>query len=123
MIELFPITDTAETERLFLRYGLDFCEDSGCVKAVCGDETVGFSLYTLNNDGMTVFTVEPKEDLSLADGVLRSTLHVAAERSVMNTFYGSDEVERLCQRLDFIKDREEKRINIDKLFQSCCECK
>ena len=58
----------------------------------------------------------------LADGLLRSTLHVAAERSVLNAFYEGADTERLCEKLGFILNRDEKRLDTDKLFKSCC-CK
>ena len=63
-----------------------------------------------------------KEDLMLADGILRSALHVAAERSAMDAFYNDASDEGFYQKLGFIKSKEEKRLDIDKLFGGCC-CK
>lgn len=122
MIELAPISDCEEIKSLFCENQLDFNGNSGCVKAVCGSEVLGFSLYDMGESSITVFKISPEDDLALADGVLRSTLHVAAQRSIMDAFYGSKSVQMLCEKLNFIKNREEKRININKLFQSCCEC-
>lgn len=122
MIELAPISDRDEIKRLFCENQLDYNDNSGCVKANCGGEVLGFSLYDMDKSGITVFKISPEDDLALADGVLRSTLHVAAQRSIMDAYYGSKSVQTLCERLNFIKSTEEKRIDINKLFQSCCEC-
>ncbi len=121
MISLAPISDKAEIKRLFSENGLNFTENSGCVAAVSGGETLGYCLYRMDADGILIDKISPADDLSLADGILRSTLHVAAQRSIMNAFY-SEETEALCERLNFIKNREEKRLDIDKLFKSCACC-
>lgn len=120
MIALAPLSDREETSRLFSENGLEFTENSGCVSAKCGQEVLGFCLYDLDKNGIIIYKIVPENDLSLADGILRSTLHVAAERSIMNAFYSGEDIEKLCDKLDFIKDRAEKSLKINKLFESCC---
>ena len=122
MIALAPISDKNEINRLFLENRLEFTEFSGCVKAKCGEKVLGFCLYSLDKSGMVIYKIFPENDLSIADGILRSTLHVAAERSIMNAFYSGGDIEKLCEKLGFIKDRAEKRLNINRLFESCCSC-
>lgn len=123
MIALAPIGDKKEINRLFSENGLKFSEFSGCVKAKSGEEVLGFCLYDLDKNCIVIKKIVPENDLSLADGILRSTLHVAAERSIMNAFYSGEDTERLCDKLHFVIDKEEKRLNINKLFESCCSCK
>lgn len=123
MIALAPISDKNEINRLFLENELEFTEFSGCVKAKCEEEVLGFCLYSLDKSGIVIYKIVPEKDLKLADGILRSTLHVAAERSIMNAFYSGEDIEKLCDRLGFIKNREEKRLDIGKLFESCCSCR
>ena len=123
MIVLAPISDKSEINRMFLENGLEFTEFSGCVKAKCGEEVLGFCLYDLDKNGIVIYKIIPENDLMLADGILRSTLHVAAERSIMNAFYSGEDTESLCDKLGFIVDGGEKRLNINKLFESCCSCK
>ena len=120
MIALAPISDKNEINRLFSENGLEFTEFSGCVKAKCGEEVLGFCLYDLDKNGIVIYKIIPENDLMLADGILRSTLHVAAERSIMNAFYSGEDIEKLCDRLGFIKDRAEKSLKINKLFEACC---
>ena len=120
MIALAPLSDREEISRLFSENGLAFTESSGCVSAKCGQEVLGFCLYDLDKSGITIYKIVPENDLSLADGILRSTLHVAAERSIMNAFYSGGDIEKLCEKLGFIKDRAEKSLKINKLFEACC---
>ena len=68
---------------------------------------------------MTVFAVEPQGDVPLADGILRSALHVAAENFVLDAFYDNCAPVELFRLLAFIKNEDEKRLNIDKLFGGC----
>lgn len=123
MIALAPISDKNEINRLFSENGLEFSELSGCVKAKCGEEVLGFCLYSLDINEMIIYKIVPENDLMLVDGILRSTLHIAAERSIMNAFYSGEDTEKLCDKLGFIKDRAENRLNINRLFESCCSCR
>ena len=76
-------------------------------------------LYSLTKDKMTVFTVEPQNDILLADGILRSALHVAAENFVLDAFYAKSAPIELFNTLGFIKNKDENRLDIDKLFGGC----
>ena len=55
----------------------------------------------------------------LADGILRSALHVAAQSFVLDAFYDDSAPVDLFKRLGFIKNADEKRLDIDKLFGGC----
>lgn len=119
MISVIPCKDNVEIEILFKKHNLKTNEFSGCVIARAGDEFLGYCLYDLTAKTMTVFAVEPQEDIPLADGILRSALHVAAENFVLDAYYDESAPEKLFEMLGFIKNREEKRLNIDKLFGGC----
>ena len=70
MIALSPISDKSEINRMFLENGLEFTEFSGCVKAKCGEEVLGFCLYDLDKNGIVIYKIIPENDLMLADGIL-----------------------------------------------------
>ncbi|MEE0898582.1 MAG: hypothetical protein U0L88_13275 [Acutalibacteraceae bacterium] len=124
MVTLSVLKDKEKTARLFSEKGIEQNENSLCLVAFDGKNDLGFSLFDLNSDNAVIKYIEPLNDLSLADGILRSTLHIAAERFVMNVFYDDKTVpEDFFEKLGFIKDRQEKSLNIDKLFMSCGSCK
>ena len=122
MLTLAPMADKAEIENIFREKRIASSEFSGCVTAKNGDEVLGLCLYELTDKKITVQYIEPLNDIPLADGILRSTLHVAAERSVMNAFYTDTVPEDFLKKIGFIKDAEQKSLDIDKLFKSCSGC-
>ncbi len=119
MITVLPCKDIDEISALFKKHNLETTDHSGCVVARSGEEILGYCLYELYEKGITVRELEPKDDLSLADGVLRSALHVAAERSAMDARYSDTAPEYIFEKLQFIVDAEEKTLNINKLFGGC----
>lgn len=122
MISVLPCRDKATIAELFNKHNLKISEFSGCVIASTQDKTLGYCLYRLDSKKITVFAVEPQNDIPLADGILRSALHVAAENFVIDAYYADCAPIDLFEKIDFIKDKEEKRLNIDKLFGGC-NCK
>ena len=123
MVTLSVLKDKEKTARLFKENNIEQNENSLCLVAFDGKNDLGFSLFDLNSDKAVIKYIEPLGDLSLADGILRSTLHIAAQRFVMNAFYDGETVpEDFFEKLGFIKDKQEKRLNMDNLFMSCGSC-
>lgn len=122
MLYLAPLKDKQQIEKNFESRGFEYTETAGCLEALNGKEQIGLSLYYLENEKMTVLYIEPIADIPLADGILRSTLHVAAENGIMNAFYGDTLNEEFLTKIGFVKNKEEKRLDIDKLFKSSCGC-
>lgn len=119
MISVLPCHDNTTIEDLFKKHNLETSEISGCVIASEKQKVLGYCLYNLTKKYITVFAVEPQNDISLADGILRSALHVAAENFVLDAFYDDKAPVELFRILQFIKNEDEKRLNIDKLFGGC----
>ncbi len=119
MISVIPCKDKSKITALFNNHNIKADENAGCVIASTGDTVLGYCLYSLTQKTMTVFAVEPQSDIPLADGILRSALHVAAENFVLDAYYADCAPIDLFRTLDFIKNEDEKRLNIDKLFGGC----
>ncbi len=122
MITVLPCKDKEAIKQRFLEQGLEYTENSGIVSAVCNGQELGFCLYYLDEKSICILNLEPQNDIMLADGVLRSALHVAAERSAMDARYVDTAPVELFKKLGFIKDADEHTLNIDKLFGGC-SCK
>jgi len=114
--------DKKQTESFFLKADIPQNENSSCLVAKNKDEILGYSLFDLDKEKIIVRYIHPLSDIPLADGILRSTLHIAAERFVMNAFYADTLPEDFLEKIGFIKEKNEKRLDIDKLFKSCCSC-
>lgn len=123
MLTVLPCRDREETKNIFQKYSVAFTENSGCVVARDRDEILGECLYELDDKSITVLRLSPQDDMMLADGILRSALHQAAERSAMDARFSADAPEVLLKNLGFIKNADERTLDIDKLFGGCCSCK
>lgn len=119
MITVSPINDREKTAEYFKKCGCKYSEHSGCSEAVCGNETLGYGIYELDESKMTVLAIEPENGLMLADGILRSVLHLASRRGISEV-YCSDKALPLCEKLGFIKSKEKKQLDISLLTKDCC---
>lgn len=119
MITISPIENLQRLEELFKNHGLFIGENASGVEAKFENESLGYCLFDLDDKGILIHILEPKDDIMMADGILRSALHVAAERSRMNAVYSMGAPEELFEKLGFILDKEKRTLNIDKLFGGC----
>ncbi len=122
MITLKVTSDRQLTEKYYNEAGISFGEYSNLLLATDKEEILGYCLFDIDTV-LTVHIIEPLSDLSLLDGVLRSTLHVGCERGVVDAFYADTAPATAFNTLNFIKNSDEKRLDVDKLFKSCCSCK
>lgn len=120
MITILPEKEKQSIIRFFKQCDVKYSEISGCVTACDGQEIIGYCLYELDDKKMTILRIEPISDIMLADGILRSTIHIATERSIMNIEYAENAPFELFDKLGFIKDKRERKLNADKLFGDCC---
>ncbi len=122
MITLKPTSDRQLIQKYYNEAGIQFSAASNLLLATEKEEILGYCLFDIDSV-LTVYKIEPLNDLSLLDGVLRSTLHVGCERGVVDAFYADTAPEVAFNTLNFIKNKDEKRLDVDKLFKSCCSCK
>lgn len=123
MLEIKVLTDSAKIAPLLEKCSKQPAPDRGVMAAVDGEEVLSFSVFTLAEDSMTIEHIVPENDIPLADGMLRSTIHVALTRGKTTVYYAETVSEKLLNTLAFIKDADKKILNSDKLFESCCGCK
>ncbi len=119
MISVLPIKDLELLKSLFQTESLTWNENAAGVRACNGDEVLGYCLFDLTEKGILIRALKPQDDAPLADGILRSALHVAAERSAMDARYADTAPERLLKSLGFVLPDEDHRLDIDKLFGGC----
>lgn len=121
MIEILPERNASLLEPLYNEKGLDMTENSMAVIARAGKEVLGYCLFELTNEKLTVFALDPENDIMLADGILRSALHVGVANEVMTAYYSETAPEGLFKKLGFLGD-EPSSLRVEKLFQSCKGC-
>ena len=122
MISALLCSDRAVIEEKYRAAGIKTNEKSNCLLVKERENVIALCLFELDNKGITVLHLEPADDISLADFTLRSSLHIAAERCAMDARFADSAPVEILHKLGFVLDREEKTLDIDKLFKSCCGC-
>lgn len=113
--------ETKEALTFYKKEGLQINENSLCLCAKNKEEVLGYSLFDIEDKKMVIRAIEPQNDLMLLDGVLRSTLHIAASRNVTEATWGDNAPEKIFKTLGFVT--KENTLNITKLYENkCCGC-
>lgn len=122
MIEVRPIKDLAALKDLYIKSDAVFNDSSSGVAAYDRSEILGYCLFYYSDESISVTALEPKNDLFLADGILRSALHVGVENGKNKAFYTENAPFELLDKLKFVKNTADRVLDIDKLFSSCPNC-
>ncbi len=122
MIEIHPLRDTVKLAALYKSADVLMTATSMAVVAADMEEILGFCLFEMNDDALLILLLEPKENVSFADGILRAALHVGVENGKSVAFYSENAPEKLFDTLKFIKNAENRELNVGKLFSSCQSC-
>lgn len=122
MITVKPLTDADKLSALYKENGETLCDTSMAVVAADGEEVLGFCLFDLDSERIAIGKISPENDLMLADGILRSALHVALNRQIIVAEYTDSAPKAVLERLDFVKSAENRTLKIEKLFSSCQNC-
>lgn len=122
MIEVRPLRDKEKLSKLYAENNVEMSASSMAVVCTDGDEAIGFCLFDMLDDSIIVHSLSPADDLFLADGILRSALHVGTENGKMSAFYSNTAPIEVFSKLKFIKNAEKRELSVDKLFSSCKNC-
>ena len=120
MITLKTVETKEEAKTIFENENLEFCEFSDCLCAKDETQVLGYCLFDIKDNKMFIRAIEPQSDLMLLDGILRSTLHIAASRNLTEAVYTDKAPEKIFKTLGFVI--EQNTLNINKLFESKCCC-
>lgn len=122
MIEVNVVKDFYETKKIFEEYNVLFQENCYCMSAKDGNELLGICLFKYDEDSVIIKELQPRNDLSIIDGVLRSTFFVASNRNIEKAFFDNDNLTDIFRKLDFIENIENKSLKLKKIFDSCGCC-
>ncbi len=123
MIKIQPISDLKIIEDICKEVGITYSKLTRGATMIDGEERLGFSLFDINKGFAVIRWLEPANDLPLADGMLRSTIHIALEQQCASVYYDNTAPEAIFEQLGFILNKQSKQLNTHKLFESCCDCK
>lgn len=122
MIEIHPLRDIENLKKLYKKSNVQMSDCSMAIVASDNDEVLGYCLFDMRDNDLMIFSIETTDDVSFADGLIRSALHVGVENGRMTAFYAENAPEKLFSTLGFIKNAEKRELNVNKLFSSCQNC-
>ena len=123
MVEVKIIEDTQATQNLYSENGISYSTDISCaIAAKDTQEILGYCLFDITKDKMTIKLIHPQDDIVMADSLLRSALFIAANRQIIDVFWESPVTFELIDRLGFVKNAENNAIDVTNLFSSCKNC-
>lgn len=122
MIEILPFKDKKDLENLYKTENIDLTDFCLAVVAKEKEEFLGYALFSIDKNALTLFKVKPIEDIYLCDGLIRSALHVGVENGVTDAYFKNEDLRKSLLKLGFLEDENSNNINIQKLFGGCCGC-
>lgn len=122
MVEVLVCKDKNITNQLYDDSNVILTDKSLCIRAIDGEEFLGYCLFEIDGTRETVNYIYPENNRLLADGLLRTALHIGNERGITEAFYGDSVGEELLNNIDFLEDKKEKRLKLQNLFTDCCHC-
>lgn len=122
MIQIQPETDKTALQALCETAKITYAPSVHGAVMYDGKDKLGYSLFDLYEGYAVILCLEPAEDLALADGMLRSTIHMALNHRCLSVYYADTAPEETFAQLGFIMNRAEKRLNTYKLFGTCKDC-
>ncbi len=122
MITVLPLREADRLSALYREAGEPLPQNAGAVVASDGEERLGYCLYTLDEEKISIGRLEPVEDIALADGILRAALHIAVTGGLMQAVYTDRAPKALFERLEFIENDEKHTLRLAKLFSTCQNC-
>lgn len=117
MIEIKVLSDKQRADEILKNYTVN----NGIVMAATDkEEIIAYTVFTVKGSEAVIEHIVPEDDVMLADGMIRSTIHVALSRGAVEVYYGKNVSEKLLGTLAFVLDSEKRLLDSDKLYRACC---
>ncbi len=117
------LLEKAQAESLYKENNLKFKEKSEAMVLVDKGEILGFCLFFIDGGKITIEAINPENDIMICDGVLRSSLFIAANRGIMEAERTNNVSGSIIKKLGFSENEQNHSIDITNLFSSCKNCK
>lgn len=122
MIQIYPLQEKVEIKLLFEKNSKEYNHNSCAMVAMEDRQQLGYCLFDLTENEIIIKALAPTNDLPLADGILRSALHMALVRGINSAKYSERAPVDVFRKLNFIENEDTKSLNIKNLLSACPGC-
>lgn len=123
MIEVLKVENTEVIKETYFAKNIEYNDGDMLICATENKNVIGQVLFSCNDKEITLKYAEPKDDILLLDGLIRSMLHYASENCIENAFYTDTAPIEQLNKLRFIEDMNNKSLKMLGLLGSCENCK
>ncbi len=123
MVRVKPV-NVHEIEEYFKLHNVEICDGAMAMVALEGEERVGSAVFSITENNLTLLSVQyPEKDLFICDLTSRAVMNYGVNRGKLYCELGEKAPFKEFVLFGFIKNAEEKTINIIKTFTMCTNCK
>lgn len=122
MIQIQPVDDKVTVQALCRAAGITYSDAMRGALMRDGETRLGYALFACFDGYAVIHALEPADDLALADGMLRSIIHMALRSNCFSVYYTDTAPEAVFVQLGFVMNPKEKQLNTHKLFETCGGC-
>ncbi len=123
MVEVLKISDINVIKSTYAAKNIKYESGDMLIAATEQENVIGQILFSANKEEIVLKYAEPKEDILLLDGLVRSMLHFASENCIQKAFYEDTAPVGQLKKLNFIDDFDNKTLKMLGLLGSCANCK
>ena len=120
MLEIKVLTDRETVEKLCRDCGILDAARQNVLAATDKGEIIAYTVFSMDEENLWLSHIVPPDDIMMADGMVRSTMHVAVTRGIDKIFYKETVNEEMLSKLGLIKSKEEKTLDSEALFRDKC---
>lgn len=123
MIEVLKTEDKDIIKETYSAKNIEYNDGDMLISATENGVIIGQILFSATDKEIILKYAEPKEDILLLDGLVRSMLHFASENCIEKAFYTDSAPIEQLNKLRFIDDLDNKSLKMLGLLGSCENCK
>ncbi len=123
MVEVLKISDVNVIKSTYAAKNIEYKIGDMLINATENGDIIGQALFYADTEKIVLHYLEPKEDILLLDGLIRSVLHYASENCIKEAYFEKTAPIDKLQKLGFIEDLDKKSLKMLGLIGSCENCK
>lgn len=120
MLEIKIVTDMQKVAELCAQCGITDTDRMNVLAATDKGEVIAYTVFMMDEESLTLLRIMPPDDYSWADGMVRSTMHVAVTRGIDKLYFTEEIDGKMLSKLSLVKSEEKRELDAEALFRDKC---